>query len=100
MELPTSRYSIEIATGVLGRLGDRCRELKLGKKIVVVSNPAIFRHYGARVMESLTVAGFQVTTCLLPPGERYKTLNSIQKIYDAGVRKSEQHLNRHNENLT
>jgi 3-dehydroquinate synthase len=91
VELPTSRYSIEIARGVLGRLGDRCRELKLGEKIVVVSNPAIFKHYGARVVESLSIAGFQVTTCLLPPGERYKTLNSIQKIYNAAI---EQRLER------
>ncbi len=91
VELPTSRYNIEIATGVLGRLGDRCRELKLGEKIVVVSNPAIFKHYGARVVESLRAAGFQVTTCLLPPGERYKTLNSIQKIYAVAI---EQRLER------
>jgi 3-dehydroquinate synthase len=91
VELPTSRYSIEIATGLLGRLGDRCRQLQLGEKIVVVSNPAIFKQYGAQVVQALTTAGFQVTTCLLPPGERYKTLNSIQKIYDVAI---EQRLER------
>jgi 3-dehydroquinate synthase len=91
VELPTSHYSIEIAAGVLERLGDRCRELKLGEKILVVSNPAIFKHYGARVVAALSNAGFQVTTCLLPPGERYKTLNSIQKIYAVAV---EQRLER------
>jgi 3-dehydroquinate synthase len=91
VELPTSRYSIEIASQGLQHLGDRCRQLELGKKIVVVSNPAIFKHYGDRVVALLTAAGFEVTTCILPPGERYKTLNSIQKIYDVAV---EQRLER------
>lgn len=85
VELPTSRYSIEIANQGLQRLGDRCRQLRLGKKIVVVSNPAIFKRYGTTVVESLANEGFEVATCILPPGERYKTLNSIQKIYDVAL---------------
>lgn len=59
--------------------------LKLGKQILVVSNPMIFRHYGDRLLTTLTQAGFAVSYCLLPAGERYKTLKSVQKIYDAAL---------------
>jgi 3-dehydroquinate synthase len=85
VELPTSQYNVTIQTQGLQQLGQHCQQLKLGKKIVVVSNPMIFKHYGQTVIESLATAGFAVTTCLLPAGERYKTLNSIQKIYDVAV---------------
>jgi 3-dehydroquinate synthase len=91
VKLPTSQYNVEIAAGILGHLGDRCRELRLGEKVIVVSNPVIFKQYGSQVVQSLSAAGFQVTTCLLPPGERYKTLSSVQKIFDAAV---EQRLER------
>lgn len=59
--------------------------LKLGKQVLVVSNPMIFRHYGDRLLATLTQAGFAVGYCLLPAGERYKTLKSVQKIYDAAL---------------
>jgi 3-dehydroquinate synthase len=85
VELPTSQYQVTIQRQGLPQLGQHCRQLQLGKKIVVVSNPVIFKHYGQTVVDSLTAAGFAVTTCLLPAGERYKTLTSIQKIYDVAV---------------
>jgi 3-dehydroquinate synthase len=74
-----------IASGSLDQLGESITSLKLGKKILVVSNPTIFKHYGERAIASLTAAGFDVATCILPPGERYKNLNSIQKIYDSAL---------------
>ncbi len=85
VELPTSQYNVVIQPQGLQQLGDHCQQLQLGKKIVVVSNPVIFKHYGQTVVDSLTTAGFAVTTCLLPAGERYKNLSSIQKIYDVAI---------------
>jgi 3-dehydroquinate synthase len=85
VELPTSQYNVTIQPQGLQQLGQHCQQLKLGEKIVVVSNPVIFKHYGQSVVDSLTAAGFAVTTCLLPAGERYKTLASIQKIYDVAI---------------
>ncbi|HEY9877008.1 MAG TPA: 3-dehydroquinate synthase, partial [Leptolyngbyaceae cyanobacterium] len=48
-------------------------------------NPAIFKQYGERVINSLQQVGFQVSTCILPAGERYKTLASVQKLYNAAL---------------
>ncbi len=91
VELPTSRYDVVIQPQGLQCLGEKCRQLKLGEKIIVVSNPIIFEHYGATVVESLAAAGFQVNTCILPAGEQYKNFDSLQKIYDAAIN---QHLER------
>lgn len=87
VSLPQQTYQIAIAPGSLSQLGswlqDRSlQSVKLGQKALIVSNPQIWKHYGAIVQDSLAKAGFQVDHFLLPAGERYKTPRSIQKIYD------------------
>jgi 3-dehydroquinate synthase len=85
VELPQQSYEISIAPGGLDHLGAWMQPLKLGKKVLLVSNPMIFRRYGERPIESLQQAGFQVAHHLIPAGERYKTLSSIQKVYDRAL---------------
>ncbi|PSB11499.1 3-dehydroquinate synthase [filamentous cyanobacterium CCP2] len=85
VELPHQSYEISIASGGLEHLGAWMQALRLGQKVLVVSNPIVFRRYGEQVMASLRQAGFQAAHHLLPAGERYKTLNSIQKVYDTAL---------------
>ncbi|BAY31244.1 3-dehydroquinate synthase [Nostoc carneum NIES-2107] len=85
VNLPEQSYEIAIAPGSLDQLGEKMTSLQLGKKVLVVSNPTIFKHYGDRAINSLKTAGFEVASCILPAGERFKNLNSIQKIYDAAL---------------
>ncbi len=85
VNLPEQSYEIAIASLNLDQLGQQMANLKLGKKVLLVSNPTIFKHYGERAIASLKSAGFEVASCTLPPGERYKTLNSIQKLYDVAL---------------
>ncbi|MBH8572740.1 3-dehydroquinate synthase [Nostocaceae cyanobacterium CENA369] len=85
VNLPQQSYEIAIAPASLEQLGQYMTELKLGKKVLVVSNPTIFKHYGEKAIASLKSAGFEVGSCSLPAGERYKNLNSIQKLYDIAL---------------
>ncbi len=85
VNLPQQSYEIAIAPGSLEQLGQQMTSLNPGKKVLVVSNPTIFKHYGERAINSLTSAGFEVVSYCLPAGERYKTLNSIQKLYDIAL---------------
>ncbi|KAB8315305.1 3-dehydroquinate synthase [Tolypothrix campylonemoides VB511288] len=95
VNLPQQSYEIAIGQGTapegaiapegIGQLGEMMRNLKLGKKVLLVSNPTIFKHYGESAVASLEAAGFEVASCTLPPGERYKTLSSVQKIYDTAL---------------
>ncbi len=87
--LPDQAYDVIIAPGGLDHVGTWLasgqRPVKVGQKLLLVSNPVIFKHYGDRAIAALTQAGYRVSTCILPAGERYKTLKSIQKIYDAAL---------------
>jgi 3-dehydroquinate synthase len=85
VDIPENAYEITVAPGSLDQLGEQMGGVKLGKKVLLVSNPMIFKHYGERAIASLKNAGFDVVHYNLPPGERYKTLNSIQKIYDMAL---------------
>jgi len=85
VNLPQESYDIAIASQGLDQLGQLIANLNLGKKVLLVSNPAIFRQYGERAIASLQSAGFEVNSCTIPAGERYKTLTSIQKLYDAAL---------------
>lgn len=85
---PNRSYDIAIASHSLKNLGDKLVEIGLGKKskkILTVSNPVIYKHYGETVQTSLSNAGFDVAHLILPAGERFKTANSLQKIYDAAL---------------
>lgn len=89
-------YDIAIAPDGLDHLGTWLTAgesplVKPQQKLLLVSNPGIFKHYGERAIATLTTAGYRVTPCILPPGERYKTLRTIEKIYNAA---QAQHLER------
>lgn len=95
--LPQQAYPIILEPGILNQVGpwlssDRpdtglteTYPLKLGRKVLVVSNPEIFEHYGDRLLHSLDKAGFEVFHHLIPAGEQHKHLGSIQAIYDTAL---------------
>lgn len=85
VQLPQKSYEIAIASGHLDQLGRKMESLNLGKKVLLVSNPEIFAHYGERAIISLQEAGFDVSDCILPSGEEYKTPQNLNCIYDAAL---------------
>jgi len=85
VNLPQQSYGIAIAPAGLDQLGSDMAKLKLGQKVLLVSNPTIFKHFGARAIDSIKAAGFEVAEVTLQPGERYKNLNSVQKIFDGAL---------------
>ncbi|MEO0948932.1 MAG: 3-dehydroquinate synthase, partial [Cyanobacteria bacterium J06641_5] len=88
--LPQNPYEVQIVPGGLANLGDRLQVIgsgdrpgkPLGQKILLVSNPEIYGHYGERAIASLQGAGFNVGYHEIPAGEPHKTLQSIEKVYD------------------
>lgn len=85
IELPQQSYDIVIGAGGVTNLGPLMQPLQVGKKVLIVSNPVVFGHYGNLVITSLQSAGYEVSQCILPDGEQYKHLTSIQTIYDAAL---------------
>jgi 3-dehydroquinate synthase len=83
--LPDNPYEIIIAADSLDRLGERMQSLKIGKKVLVGSNPEIFALYGDILINSLQEAGFEVFSHLIPAGEDHKHLDSIEHLYDTAL---------------
>ena len=91
VNLPANSYDILISSGSLAQLGEEMKQLNLGKKVLLVSNPEIFDDYGQTCIKSLKNAGFEIYTHLIPAGETYKNLQSIIQVYDTAL---EHHLER------
>ena len=82
VDLPQDSYQIAIATDSLQQLGERMQQLNLGNKVLVISNPEIFGHYGEACLNSLKEAEFEIYTHIIPAGEEHKHLESIQQVYN------------------
>ncbi|MFQ5780876.1 MAG: 3-dehydroquinate synthase [Nitrospiria bacterium] len=82
LNLGTNRYDILIGQGIIHYLGKYLRDLSVGEKVAVVTHPKIDRLYGAQVRKSLEKADYAPLMIRLPDGERYKTLEQVDRIYD------------------
>jgi 3-dehydroquinate synthase len=74
--------SIWIGDGVSDRTGALLDAQRVGARRFVVSSPVIWRFHGDALVRALG----PVEPILIPDGERYKTLQSVTRIYEALVR--------------
>ena len=81
---PGGSYPIHIGAGLLSHVGTALRATGAirGDRVAMVSNPVVESLYGARVEASLREAGYQPVTCIIPDGERNKTLETVAGLYD------------------
>src|SRR6185295_6249883 len=49
--------------------------------VFIVSHPTLYKLYGEILAASLQTAGFGVETCLVPEGERSKTLLGASRLF-------------------
>jgi 3-dehydroquinate synthase len=75
-------YDIELGTG-LDKVGERLKNLGLGQKMALVTNPTIKKLHAQRVVDSLKAAGFMVMSIEIPDGEKFKNLDWANAIYTA-----------------
>lgn len=86
VELKDRRYPIYIGAGLLFQLD--VYPLNAGDKVMIVTNPTIAQHYLAPVSETLAQLGCLVDHVLLPDGEQYKNLDSLNLIFTALLEKN------------
>ncbi len=82
VELKDRRYPIRIGDNILTQASSYA-PLKSGDKIMIVSNPTVAKYYLATVSSTLQQLGCQVESVLIPDGEQYKTLESLNLIFTA-----------------
>jgi 3-dehydroquinate synthase len=79
-------YDIVIAPGLLDRIGDRLKKRGVRGMIAVVTDRHVARHHLTRLIASLRKSDFAAVPIILPPGERSKTLRSVERIIDTLAR--------------
>ena len=86
-------YPVWVGWGILGELGERVRRSLSPGAAYVVSDEGAHRH-ARRAQVSMEEAGVPTHLFLVPPGERSKTLETGQHLYDwlAGRRAERGHL--------
>ncbi|HJR49902.1 MAG TPA: 3-dehydroquinate synthase family protein, partial [Gemmatimonadales bacterium] len=75
-------YSILVGTGALARVGGELAKRGVGRKVVLVSDPAITRLHAGPVVRSLAEAGFDTTQVAVPEGEPAKRLDVASALWD------------------
>ena len=75
-------YGIVIQPGLLNQLGAQLRALGVTGKVGVVTDRHVARHYAKRVLGTLREIGIEAIPIVLPPGERSKTLKTVERILD------------------
>lgn len=87
VELERRRYPIVIGEKLLHQT-ESYAPLAAGDKVMIVSNPTVAKHYLATVQHSLEQLGCFVDYVLIPDGEQYKTLDSLNLIFTALLEKN------------
>ena len=81
VELQERRYPILIGNGLLQ--DERSYTVKRGERVMIVTNPTVAQFYLDTVTFALKKRGCEVDHVLLPDGEKYKTLESLNLIFTA-----------------
>ena len=81
VELQERRYPILIGNGLLQ--DERSYPVKRGERVMIVTNPTVAQFYLDTVTFALKKRWCEVDHVLLPDGEKYKTLESLNLIFTA-----------------
>ncbi len=82
VNLSERSYDIHLQPGCHAWVGQLIAQLpEQVSSVVVISNRDIDRGYGSAIRASLDAAELKYFTLLVPTGERYKTLNTANRLY-------------------
>lgn len=81
---PDGKYAIHIGEGLLAHIGDALRAAGTPEdsRVALVSNPVVAPLYGEQVEASLRAARLRPIVCMMPDGEKYKTLDTVRLLYN------------------
>ncbi len=86
VKLKDKSYDIFIRKNILSNAGKYISNLKISKKILIVTQNKIPKMFINKVRQSLHKAGFKVFLLVLPSGEKYKNLDSLLKIVNFAIK--------------
>jgi len=82
VKTPQAEYPVIVYPGALGDLGVICREQGLRGRAFVVTDAVVGSLYAKAAVDALRDAGFAARSFEIPAGEEFKTLTTVQLVYD------------------
>ena len=82
VDLGERSYDIVIGGGLLARLPEFLRPLKLGKRGVIITDMQVGRLYAKPVREALREGGFETEVLDVPAGEASKSLRQANRLFE------------------
>ncbi len=86
VDLKEKSYNIVIKENILSSCSKYIKELKIGKKILIVTQDKVPSVWIQKVKQSLFEAGFKVFVLVLKSGEEQKDLSSLLKIVNFAIK--------------
>ncbi len=80
VRLARNPYTVYCGAGVINETGNILKGKIEGKSVVIVSNAKVYGLYGKQLEKSIKKAGFTSSLFLMGDGEKYKTIQSVEKI--------------------
>ncbi len=82
-------YDVRVVSGGIRTLGSLLQGRKLNGPIALVSDQNVGDFYAQQVKQTLESAGYEVNVILIPPGEAFKTITTVNSLWkqflEAGV---------------
>ncbi len=75
-------YTIHVGNGLLSKLGDHCRRLKLGERCVIITDSNVGPRFADAAVRALKMAGFVPSIITVAAGETAKSLKVVGECYD------------------
>ena len=86
VKLKDRSYDILIKNNILSEAGSCVENLKLSKKILIITQNKVPKVYIKTIKKSFTKSDFKVYIFTLPSGEKHKNLNSLLKILGFAIK--------------
>ena len=83
VELGTRSYSILVRPGLLDEAAAHISKMLSPSSALLLTHPRLAELYAAPIISGFENAGIRATVMTLPAGERFKTLNTVSRIYRA-----------------
>lgn len=82
VSLADRSYSISVGSNLIESVGAELKRIDFPQRIAIISNPTVDNLYGKTVCNSLVSTGFYPFQFNVPDGEEYKSLSTLELIYD------------------
>ena len=86
VSLADRSYEITIRAGLLEKLGREIKRRGLKGKIGIVTDRHVAQHYLKKIVEAAKRSGLEPVSIILGPGERSKTLHTVERILNVLAR--------------